>query len=190
MPEEQYAYLLGAYLGDGHISTFPRAVFRLTIALDKRHPEIARRCSAAMRTVVPNSRVLHQPHHTHQLTRVSAYSKQWPCLFPQHGPGRKHERQIVLSSWQQAIVDQHPRPFVKGLIETDGCRATNTVRHGNREYRYARYQFSNCSQQIKDLFCEACDAIGVEWRVMNRMNISVARRDSVAILDEFIGLKR
>ena len=29
----------------------------------------------------------------------------WPCLFPQHGPGRKHERPIVLEHWQRVIVD-------------------------------------------------------------------------------------
>jgi hypothetical protein len=23
-------------------------------------------------------------------TEVASYSKHWPCLFPQHGPGRKH----------------------------------------------------------------------------------------------------
>jgi hypothetical protein len=75
-------------------------------------------------------------------------------------------------------------------LETDGCRAINTVRHGDKAYRYPRYQFSNRSQDIKDLFCAACDQIGVRWRVMNAMNISVARRDSVAILDEFVGPKR
>jgi hypothetical protein len=190
LPAASYAYLLGAYLGDGHISRFRRGVFRLTIHLDKLHAEIAQRCAQAMREVVPKSRVLHQPHHTHRLTRVSAYSKQWPCLLPQHGPGRKHDRQIILTPWQNTIVERAPGPFVKGLIETDGCRATNTVRHGDRESRYTRYQFSNRSQDIKDLFCHACDLIGVKWRVMNAMNISVARRDSVAILDQFIGPKR
>jgi hypothetical protein len=35
----------------------------------------------------------------------------------------------------------------------------------------------------------ACDRIGVEWRQMNRWNISVARRASVALLDRFIGPK-
>ena len=27
--------------------------------------------------------------------------KHWPCLFPQHGPGRKHERKIRLEAWQR-----------------------------------------------------------------------------------------
>jgi hypothetical protein len=31
--------------------------------------------------------------------------------------------------------------------------------------------------------------LGIEWRAMNRWNISVARRASVAQLDEFVGPK-
>lgn len=31
-------------------------------------------------------------------------SNHWPCLFPQHGPGRKHHRRIALEPWQEAIV--------------------------------------------------------------------------------------
>jgi hypothetical protein len=49
--------------------------------------------------------------------------------------------------------------------------------------------FVNESADIRELFCRTCDAIGVEWRQMNRNTISVARRDSVARLDEFIGPK-
>jgi hypothetical protein len=189
-PPDAYAYLLGAYLGDGDITCGRRKVYRLTISLDKQYPGIVSRCAATMHEVMPSSRVLVQPHPRHRLTRVSAYSKRWPELFPQHGAGRKHERRILLEPWQRQVVLDEPRQFLRGLIETDGCRALNTVRHGEQTYRYPRYQFSNKSQDIKDLFCWACDLVGVEWRVMNAMNISVARRASVALLDEFVGPKR
>ena len=190
LPRQDYAYLLGAYLGDGHISRCRREVFRLTIHLDQLHNEIAARCAHAISAVIPRSKVLVQPHKSVRAVRVSSYSKQWPCLLPQHGRGPKHSRPIELATWQEAIVRDAPRAFVKGLLESDGCRATNTVRHGDRVYRYTRYQFANRSQDIKDLFCATCDAIGVEWRRMNDMNISVARRESVALLDEFVGPKR
>jgi hypothetical protein len=65
----------------------------------------------------------------------------------------------------------------------------NRVRHGETTYHYPRYNFTNRSDDIKRIFCDACDLLGVEWRVMNRWNISVARRASVALLDEFIGPK-
>ena len=36
--------------------------------------------------------------------------KHWPCLFPQHGPGRKHERPIVLEDWQRDDRRARTRP--------------------------------------------------------------------------------
>jgi hypothetical protein len=65
----------------------------------------------------------------------------------------------------------------------------NTIRHGDKTYAYPRYNFSNRSDEIKGIFCDACDLLGIEWRVMNALDISVARRESVARLDEFVGPK-
>ncbi|MGH2786246.1 MAG: hypothetical protein ACRDJ1_13375 [Actinomycetota bacterium] len=42
---------------------------------------------------------------------------------------------------------------------------------------------------IRWLFTDSCDQLGIEWRQMNARNISVARRDSVALMDTFIGPK-
>ena len=53
-----------------------------------------------------------------------------------------------------------------------------------------RYQFTNASPDIRAIFCDACDALGIEWRRMKEGDISVARRGSVAKLDAFIGPKR
>jgi hypothetical protein len=101
----------------------------------------------------------------------------------------KHTRRIALADWQQAIVDEHPEQLLRGLVHSDGCRFTNRVVVGGEEYRYPRYNFSNASDDIRRIFTDACDAIGVEWRRMNARNISVARRASVARLDAFIGPK-
>jgi hypothetical protein len=70
------------------------------------------------------------------------------------------------------------------------CGGASTDCASRATYEYVRYEFSNRSDDIKRIFCEACDALGVQWRVMNRDSISVARRASVASLDEFIGPKR
>ena len=40
---------------------------------------------------------------------VSLYSKHWPCLLPQHGPGRKHTAPIALEPWQQASSTRPPK---------------------------------------------------------------------------------
>ena len=96
----------------------------------------------------------------------------------------------MLADWQQRVGRTHiAEQFLRGLIHSDGCRFTNTVRHGTKVYEYPRYNFTNRSEDIRRIFCDACDLLGVEWRVMNAWNISVARRASVARLDEFIGPK-
>jgi hypothetical protein len=87
------------------------------------------------------------------------YWNHWPCLFPQHGPGRKHDRRIQLEAWQEAIVERNREPLVKGLIESDGCR----VVANDRGLRSVRYHFSNRSEDIKQLYCESLDALGIRW---------------------------
>jgi hypothetical protein len=58
-----------------------------------------------------------------------------------------------------------------------------------RDYAYPCYQFSNRSDDIRGLFTYACDLVGIEWRPWGCWHISVARRASVARLDEFVGRK-
>ncbi len=122
-------------------------------------------------------------------------AKTWSELFPQHGPGRKHERPIVLEPWQREIVARHPWQFVRGLIHSDGCRTTNRFKtrlpSGRvAEYVYPRYFFSNLSADIRGLFCACCDRLGLRWTQSNPRNISIAHRASVALLDEYVGPKR
>ena len=54
LPEE-YVYLLGAYLGDGCISSHPRGVFRLRIVLDAKYPRIIDEVAAAINAVRPEN---------------------------------------------------------------------------------------------------------------------------------------
>jgi hypothetical protein len=189
VPPASYAYLLGAYLGDGYVVHTRRGVYRLRVACDLLHLNIAWWIALAIEDVRGRRAALQPRMHSRALD-VSSYWKHWPCLFPQHGAGRKHERRIALVPWQQRIVDAHPDQLVRGLIHSDGSRHLNRIKHPKRTYEYVRYEFSNRSEDIKRIFCNACDALGVQWRVMNRDSISVARRASVARLDEFIGPKR
>jgi hypothetical protein len=54
LPQE-YVYLLGMYLGDGHIVECPRKVYRLTIAMDAKYPGIIGECSRAVAVMVPGA---------------------------------------------------------------------------------------------------------------------------------------
>jgi len=190
--EPAYAYLLGLYLGDGWLTGGRREVFALSISCCDAWPGLIAGAVAAMSDVMPASKVFKVQRVG--CTEVKSASKHWPCLFPQHGPGRKHLREIRLASWQQQIVDAHPGAFVRGLIHSDGCRFTNRVRRPladgtERWYEYPRYMFTNESADIRDLCCQALDLLGVAWRQSNRNTISVARREAVARLDEFVGPK-
>jgi hypothetical protein len=188
LPLPAYIYLLGLYLGDGCLTPCPRGVFKLRIACAERYPELLHECQRAMAEVLPNrsNKVGRTRKTNERCWDVYSFSKHWPCLFPQHGPGRKHERRIELVPWQQDLVDVDPRPLVRGLLHSDGCRVLNGV-NGTA---YPRYHFSNVSADIRGIFGRACDQLGIEWRPNNRWSLSVARRESVALLDEFVGPKR
>jgi hypothetical protein len=111
-----YVHLLGLYLGDGSISEHRRQVYRLRVTLDVRYRGIVRECEAAMRSVVPRNRVSRQLRKCN-CYEVHAYSKGWPCLFPQHGPGKKHDRPIFLAAWQRELAERWPKHLLRGLIQ-------------------------------------------------------------------------
>jgi hypothetical protein len=187
MPENQaaYAYLLGLYLGDGNLVTSMRVPV-LRIACATAYPGLIDACEHAMRATLAKS-VQRVPKQG--CVAVQAYSMHWTCLFPQHGPGKKHEREIRLADWQRQIVDKHPKPFLRGLFHSDGCRVTNQVTVRGKRYAYPRYLFTNESADIMALCGAALDRIGAEWRLNRRNSLSVARAGSVALLDTFIGPK-
>ncbi|MFD0904017.1 helix-turn-helix domain-containing protein [Actinomadura sediminis] len=191
LDERSYAYLLGLYLGDGHIVHCRKGVYRLEIACADAWPGLIEEAAKTVGAVMPISRVGRRRHPGCKL--VGSYSKHWPCLFPQHGPGRKHERKIELADWQQEIVDVFTEELVRGLVHSDGCRSMNRVRRTvggeDRWYEYPRYNFTNESMDIQRIFTDALDRLGIAWRQMNRKNVSVARREAVARLDAFVGPK-
>jgi hypothetical protein len=118
----------------------------------------------------------------------------WVKLFPQYGPGKKHERKIELVDWQLLTTRKCTREFIRGLVHSDGSRCVNRFsvklpsgRVGG--YEYPRYFFTNYSEDIRRIFCEHCDLLGIRWTQSNPRNISISHRTSVALLDSFIGPK-
>jgi len=174
-----YAELLGWYLGDGHISRGRRDVFNLHVFNDVRYPGDNARLQWLMAAVKPGAR----PH-----TRLAPGCvitttswKHWPCLFPQHGPGRKHERPIVLEPWQVQAVEAHPAAFLRGLFHS-GVRALRPSLRGLRRARRLRRLGTPRSAATRG-------ARRLEIQ-SNQKTISVSTRAGVARLDTLIGLKR
>jgi hypothetical protein len=183
LPAPAYCYVLGLYLGDGCVSRSNR-VFSLRITLDSKYPAIIERCRQAIDVLMPTQHagVLRR---SDGCTDVWLCSKHWPCLFPQHGPGRKHTRLIRLEPWQQALVDQATEEFILGLIHSDGCR----VVANDRGVMSIRYHFSNRSEDIIGLFTAALDALDIPWTRSTKYIVSIYRKAATARLDTFIGPK-
>jgi hypothetical protein len=191
LDESAYAYLLGLYLGDGHMTLSRKGVWALSITCCDGWPGLMTQARLAISAVMPSSKVFAVARTG--CTEIKSTSKHWLCLFPQHGPGRKHQRVIVLEPWQERIVAEHPGDFARGLFHSDGCRLVNRVRRplkdGDRWYEYPRYLFVNRSADIHRLCGQALDRLGVAWRFSKPTTISVARREAVARLDVFVGPK-
>lgn len=180
-----YGYLLGLYLGDGSLATHRRGVYRLRITLDLAYPGIIASAADAV-GIVRGRTASVQPRRDANCVDVSSYWKSWPCLLPQHGAGPKHARPIVLTDWQLRLVEREPEQLLRGLIHSDGHRFINTGRNG---WRAARYGFTQVSDDIRAIFCRACDLVGVRWTEAGGRTIYVSRLTDVAILDRFIGRK-
>ncbi len=171
-----YSYLLGMYLDDGYLCRMPRT-YRLEVYLHRDDARVIGSVAAAISSLGPGYRVGFRRHGAAVV--VTSYFKRWPVLFPQHGPGRKNRRDITRAPWQRLIVERHPEDFIRGCIDSDGCRHRRIVCGRN----YPAYSFVNHSAQILNLFAEACDLLGLHHRRSNMTTISIARRADVARLD-------
>jgi hypothetical protein len=101
-----------------------------------------------------------------------------------HGSGKKHLRKIELSPWQEELVRRTPELLLRGLIHSDGCRFINT----GRAWRHPRYSFRNLSSDIRLIFTNGCDELGLRW-TDSGTTVYVSRMADVARMDEFIGPK-
>lgn len=189
--QKAYAYVLGIYLGDGYIVLNSRGrVFYLRIALDDRYPNIIQLCVQNIQTLLPENKVNVLHSKQGNFVEVVCTYKFWPDVIPQSGKGMKHTREIRLQSWQQCIVDTYPLEFFRGLYHSDGSRFSNIVNGKD----YPRYQFSNTSTEIRELFCHACNLLGLKWTTNANEKIPckdvyISKRTDVAVLDQHIGPK-
>jgi hypothetical protein len=187
-PTSAYAHLLGLYLGDGCLSRLRKDFFSLRISCCDRYPRLIDECVASTQVVRPGKVFLTAKQGC---VDVTSSWKHWPCLFPQHGRGRK--RPIVLEPWQAEIVTAQPGRFLRGLFHSDGCRIVNwttkTVAGQVERYEYPRYFFVNRSPDILGLCSWALGLLAIEHRFSTLESISVAKKAAVAALDEHVGPK-
>lgn len=181
---DAYAYMLGMYFGDGYLALIPRYC-RLVVALDDRYPDVIQRVASAMRTLQPGRKVRVEHERDAASVRVISNGWRWLALFPHHGRGRKHLRRITLRAWQRELIARSPIEFVRGLVDSDGCRSVR--RQDGKAYPF--YSFNNESEDILGFFRWACDLLEVHYTRPRRNCISVARRSDVEFLDRVLGPK-
>ena len=185
MSSADYAELLGLYLGDGHITEMPRTQ-RLRIFLDSRHARVVAEARGLLVRSFPENRV-GVTDRGGTMSVVWTHHRHLACLLPQHGPGKKHERAIVLESWQRS-----PRPTPRRGPSSAAASAPMAARSstGRAGTRILSYEFRNRSPEASGtLFLEACELVG-RWAVgSNDDRVRICRRSSVALLLEHVGIK-
>ena len=185
---KDYAYILGVYLGDGYIDKLPRTE-RFRIFQDVKYTDIIKRESEALQRLLPNNKI-NLINHGQGCKAICIHSTKLSEIFPQHGIGRKHDRLIELENWQREVIKKYPKQFIRGLIETDGCRYISSQYKGKD---YVAYQFTNKSKDIINLCCNALEYIDIKYIVNKRKagayDVRVYRQKDVAFLDTFIGPK-
>ena len=187
-----YCYLLGIYLGDGTVAV-QKGVW-VQVVNDRRYPGISCEILAAMAKTFPGRAPRVHPSWVGESDVLCISHPAVLKAFPQHGAGRKHLRPIVLADWQLELTHAHPGSLLRGLIHSDGCRVVNrfqTKLPSGRvaEYSYVRYFFTNHSADIRRIFTEHCELLGIRVTQSNRRNLSISHRDSVAVLEQIVGPK-
>jgi hypothetical protein len=187
-----YCYLLGAYLGDGTVHA--QKGLSLNIVNDRRYPGVSNEILTAMAKTFPGRSPRMHPSSTGESDILCISHPAIARAFPQNGVGRKHVRPIVLTDWQLEFTSAHPASLLRGLIHSDGCRVINrfqTKLPSGRvaEYSYVRYFFSNLSSDIRRVFVEHCELLGIRVTQSNHRNLTVSQRKSVAILEQIVGPK-
>ena len=195
LDERAYAYLLGLYLGDGHITRGPkRRLRRSGSTCCDGWPGLLDLAKQTMSLVMPSSSVfavadrswLHGDQEHVKALAVPACRSMAPA---ESTSARSNSSPGSRRSWP-GIREASPAgsftPMAAALINHSAAARS---RSGDRWYEYPRYLFVNRSADIHRLCGEALDRLGVAWRFSKPTTISVARREAVARLDEFVGPK-
>jgi hypothetical protein len=176
---KHYAYALGCYLGDGCISKHPRT-YVIRIATNSNDVDIISRQQRVLEFLFPNP--VNVCKRECNCVDIKMYGSYLPTVFPQHGTGLKHKRKIKLEDWQLDICDKHPEFLFAGLVDTDGCRYIHT----QKKYQWPTYQFTNMSEDIKDIFEKCCKLLGIKYSRTNHKNMYMRSAKNVQYIDNLL----
>jgi hypothetical protein len=186
--ESDYIYLLGLYLGDGCISLVKtqkngQKVYRLRLFQNADYVNLIQKHIQSIKSLFPHNKIGVNKKKKSNCCVISLYHTRLLNYFPQHGPGKKHNRAIELEEWQKDLVLRHPKSFLTGLYESDGTRYKVNI----KGYTYEYIDFTNMSTDIHRLYKWACSLIGVETKMYsNGKNQGPRKQSHVKLLTEFM----
>lgn len=191
-----YSYLFGLYLGDGLCRQVNRSHV-LTYSLDCKYMDLIEFTKNNIQQLFGKTPSLCDKRNyvfASNSFDVKITSKVIRPFFPQgEEHGVKHLRKIEMENWQKEILN--PLECLRGLIYSDG-----TFINAN-SYKTFRYEFSNCSSDIIEIFKLCCDKLNLRYnchqkKTMHGMAtvpkyaISIAYQDDVRWLMKRIGTKK
>lgn len=158
-----YNYILGLYLGDGCISKHAKT-FCLRIALDEKYPKIISKTIEQLILLFPLNKVNTKSNGLN-CREVYVYNSFLSTIFPQHGIGKKHDRDVSLKDWQKDNIEYEE--LALGLFHSDGCKFLTKIKNKLKEYTYYdNYGFKNCSLDIIEIYKRCLDNLSVKYRVV------------------------
>jgi hypothetical protein len=115
LPSIDLAYLIGVICGDECISLMPRT-HALTISCDARYPELIETYSNLIETLLKRKPTI-RAGNGDTYFEIRLYSKQLPTILGL--PAGAKQQDYPVPEWIFEDLD-FVRPFIRGLIETDG----------------------------------------------------------------------
>jgi hypothetical protein len=149
---EAWAYIIGAALGDGNLSSPNGRATRLRITCNAGYPNIGIEIRGALTTLLPRNRVSIVDRSKENCFDISVYSNRLNDWMPwQVGKGSKAAQNARVPSWIKGSQN-YMRACLKGLIQTDGCIYSDRG--------YLMVNFTNNTKDLVEDAREMIEALG------------------------------
>ena len=154
-PSVDLAYLTGVICGDGCISPMPRT-HALTISCDARYPELIETYVNLVEKLLRRSPTVHAGNGGTYF-EIRLYDKQLPLVLGL--PAGAKQQDYPIPEWIFTDL-KYVRPFIRGLIETDG-----NIYHEYRNGGWcSRCLFCARNESIMQAFLRGARILGYEFR--------------------------
>lgn len=170
-----YSYILGLYLGDGHIVKTNRT-YRLRIFNTIDYENLNKFIIGKLQKLFAHNKINYVDFMSY--ISIYVYSNKLPQLFPQHGSGKKQDRKIEFLDWQNEIIN-HKHLFA-GLLHSDGSI------YNDRKYRMC--DFTNYSEDILNIYKLCLDNLNLNYTT-SKHRIFIRNRPDILWIEENIGDK-